>query len=128
MSSSLSPNMIETMRLLNRRVRELVKGIRDEEGNSAAFGGAPLVAAGNFDGLLGELTRAAAWLKGVPPDSMLDAEWAREISDYRHSLESLQKALPTIYARLLAEKVRLEGSRTHVAAARAWAGVSRETL
>jgi len=128
MSTDLSPNMIERMRLLNRRVRELMKGMRAGEGNDTAVGGVPLVEVGNFDNLLGELTRAAAWLQRVPPDAMLDVAWTKEISDYRRSLECLQQALPAIHDRLLAEKVRLEGTRTHLAAVSAWAGISKQTL
>ncbi len=128
METSILPDMIETIRLINRRVRELMTRMQAGEVGGTAAGFAPLVEAGNFYSLLEELTRAAAWLRHVPPHFMLDAEWAKEISDYRNRLECLQQALPAIHGRLLAERARLEGARSHLAAVTAWASISKETL
>lgn len=118
MASSAS----EILRLTNGRVRELMHRMQSGEGNEA------LVKLEDFESLLGEVTRAAAWLRQVSPHSMRDPEWAKEVSDYRSSLEQLRQMLPAIQRRLLAAKVRLEATHTHLTAAMAWSNASRSTL
>jgi hypothetical protein len=112
----------ENLRLTNDRVRGLLNRLQRAEDTGA------LVKRQDFDSLLGEVTQAAAWLRQLSPQSANDVELAREISDYRNSLEHLQRRLPAIRSRLLAEKVRLEGTRCHLKAALAWADASQGTL
>ena len=118
MASSVS----ETLRLTNGRVRELIHRMQTAEGRDA------LVKQQDFDALLGEVTRAAVWLQRVSPLSVSDEGLAKEISEYRGSLEQLQQMLPAIHRRLLAEKVRLEATRHHLTAATGWANASQRTL
>jgi len=50
------------------------------------------------------------------------------IAEYRCNVEQLGKALPGIYASLLAEKCRLQNARQAVASAQAWAEAQKATL
>ena len=94
MASSVS----ETLRLTNGRVRELIHRMQTTEGRDA------LVKQQDFDALLGEVTRAAVWLQRVSPLSVSDEGLAKEISEYRGSLEQLRHMFPAIHRRLLAEE------------------------
>ncbi len=78
--------------------------------------------------LLSDLRQAAEWLRAIQPNSPPNAELAREISNYRDSVQQLEQFLPTIQGRLLAEKARLENARTHLAAAAAWADGRKNIL
>jgi hypothetical protein len=112
----------ETLRLIHGRVRNLMRNMRPE-------GGVPTpVNYQAFQELLGEVTRAASWLRQVPLPPVRDPEWEREISGYRNSLDQLQQMLPAIQTALLVEKARLEAIRNHLASVTAWANGSRGTL
>lgn len=79
--------------------------------------------------LLSELLRAGAALRAEPllpkgNDLELDAEMER----YRSHVERLRDLLPSIHSQLLAERARLEGERSRVHSAAAWARASRQTL
>ena len=117
----MPPISIEPLRLANRRVRELMTRL----GPPASH---PSAVHQDLDALLHELTHAAEWLRGVSPDSMLEGELAKEVSDYRNSMERLQQMLPKIQGRLLAEKARLESERSHLVAAANWAKTSKNTV
>ncbi len=56
-----------------------------------------------------------------------DPEVARAVRDYRGHLEHLRTLMPSLHAQLLTERVRLEAERSHLEAASAWAGSSRNT-
>jgi hypothetical protein len=117
----MPPTAIGPLRLANRRVRELMARLGPPAGGPAAVHQ-------DLEELLHELTRAAEWLRGVSPDSMREGELAKEVSDYRSSMERLQQMLPKIQGRLLAEKARLESERSHLGAAENWAKTSKNTL
>jgi hypothetical protein len=121
MERLMSPLVIEELRLTNGRVRGLMTRLRP-------VGGRFLVNSQDFDDLRGELTLAAIWLRRASPGSMPEAELAKEISDYRSSLEKLQQMLPAIERYLITQKARLETERTHLGAAVAWAKASKSTL
>jgi hypothetical protein len=114
----VASDVSETLRLTNNRVRELMRCMQS----------GALVKLEDVEKLLGELTSAAAWLRQVPPHSRLEPEWAKEVANYRSTLEQLQQLLPGIHQRLLAEKARLEAAHTHLTAATAWSDASRNTL
>jgi hypothetical protein len=78
--------------------------------------------------LLAEVLRAAACRRGVAPSCVPDADWEKEISEYRSNLEKLRKVLPSVQGRLLAERARLQNAQSHVTAVKAWARASRATL
>lgn len=80
-------------------------------------------------GLLSELLRAGAGLRAEPlPAKGTDAEWDRELDEYRGNVERLRDLLPSIHRQLLAERARLEAQRTRVRSAAEWARASRRTL
>jgi len=112
----------ETLRLTNCRVRGLMQSMLTAQDETA------LVKPDEFDALLAEVTQAAGGLRGLPQESMQDADLAKEISAYRDSLENLLQILPALQKRLLAQKMRLEAQRNHLAAASAWANASGKTL
>ena len=116
----MAAGSIDTLRLTNGRVRELTRRIQ-----SGARG--PRARHEDFVSLLDEVTRAAVWLARVPTEDS-DAEWAKEVSDYRSTLEQLRQVLPEIQSRLLAERIRLEANHKHLSAATAWAHASKSTI
>jgi hypothetical protein len=118
----MSPTAVETLRLTNGRVRDLMTRLHPTASDPA------LVNLQDFYDLMGELARDAQWLRGVSPASMLETEMAREVSTYRSSMEQLQKMLPTIERHLLQEKARLESEHSHLKAAADWADASKKTL
>jgi hypothetical protein len=80
-----------------------------------------------FTDLLAELQHSASCLRNLPMAS-LDAEMLSEISEYRSQIQQVAKILPSLQARLLIERVRLEAARAHVAKAAAWAQGSKKVL
>jgi len=77
--------------------------------------------------LLSELMRAGEWLRnGQPQSRTRDVE--EKIREYRGQLERIRDLLPTIHRQLLAERARIEGKRSRVRSAAAWAQASRQTL
>jgi hypothetical protein len=77
-------------------------------------------------GMLAELLRVGEWLK----DRRIrenDSEVAWAIREYRGHLELLGMLMPSLHAQLLTERARLEAERSHLEAASAWAGTSRDT-
>ncbi len=112
----------EGLHSTNQRVRQLMSRLQNAQERGV------LVSPQDFDDLKGELIDAAIWLRGVAPGSMPEAELAKEVADYRSSLERLQEILPAIYACLLTEKTRIESKCTHLGAAEAWADASKSTL
>jgi hypothetical protein len=82
----------------------------------------------DLSGILADLLRAAECLRNRPADTELEAAFEQESFRYRKHLQELKHFLPGIQLRLLAEKVRLENARIHLAAANAWAQVRRKIL
>jgi superfamily I DNA and/or RNA helicase len=67
-------------------------------------------------------------MRRLPPHSEGAAALEKEALEYRSNLEKLKHFLPDLQVRLLAEKLRLESARTHVASAAAWARANKKTL
>jgi hypothetical protein len=79
--------------------------------------------------LLSELLRAGVALRAEPlPPKGNDPELDAEMERYRSHVERLRDLLPSIHSQLLAERARLEGQRSRVQSAAAWARASRQTL
>jgi len=86
------------------------------------------IAPTEFTDLLAELLAVADCLRVMLAAGALNMELANEISEYRINVEKLERILPSIQARLLVEKARLQTLQSHIIAAKAWAQASRETL
>ena len=63
----------------------------------------------------------------MPAEAEAAAALAREACNYRQNLVELKRFLPALHVQLLAEKSRLETSRTHLESAAAWAGTTQKT-
>jgi hypothetical protein len=83
---------------------------------------------GDLADLRNQLIKVRAQLRSVTPGTVLDAEQQNELTQYRNQVMQLRQLLPSVYGRLLAEKVRVETARERVAATRAWTEASRKTL
>lgn len=78
--------------------------------------------------LLSELMHTGADLRARSGASDEDAEFARELQEYRGHVERLREMLPTIHGQLLAERARIEAQRARIETAAEWARGSRQTL
>jgi len=126
---------LEIMRRVNDNLRSALLRLRPERRHCSTL------RPQDFSDLLGHLVQASECLKNIPsaesamaaqevaPKDRLQQEaLAREALEYRGNLETLKRFLPDLHVRLMAERVRLETARSHVAAAAAWAGVNKKTL
>jgi hypothetical protein len=112
----------ENLHLINDHLREALASWAKPAGDPGAFQNDALPC------LLTKLNSAAELLSGIVAADPADLELQKEISDYRANVEQLQKLLPLIHERLLAEKARLENARAHLHAAAAWAEASNKLL
>ncbi len=78
--------------------------------------------------LLGVVLRAASCRRLLASEVAPDAELEKEIREYRSNIEKLAKVLPSVQGRLLAEKARLQNAQSRMAATKAWAQASQDTL
>jgi hypothetical protein len=118
----MPPDPLETLRQVNENLRSALLRLRPESKHCAA------IRPQDFSDLLSQLLRAAECLRGPSTDSRVAAALQKESLEYRGNLEKLNRFLPDLHTRLLAEKARLETARTHVAAAAAWAQANKKTL
>lgn len=81
---------------------------------------------GDLDALRSDLALAAPEFETGSAQSSVPERAQAEA--YRRHLEELDRILPSIYTRLLAERARLEARREQAAGAAAWAEASQETL
>ncbi len=80
----------------------------------------------HFAAILGEILQVGAWLQDRDPVED-DPEAQAAIRLYRSHLEQLRALMPSLHARLLTERVRLEAERSHLENASAWAETSHST-
>lgn len=123
----MPPDALETLRQVNENLRSALVRLRPERKHCSS------IRPQDFSDLLGQLLRAAECLRRRPKHSeAIVAEVAvvleKESLEYRGNLEKLKHFLPDLHIRLLAEKLRLETARTHVAAKAAWARASKQSL
>lgn len=78
--------------------------------------------------ILTDLQGAADCLRNPPANAQMGAAFEQESLHYREHLERLKHFLPGIHLRLLAEKLRLENARIHLATADAWVQSRRKML
>ena len=118
----MSSDPTASLRIVNGNLRAGLRRLQPE------LNGASPLKPQDLSGLLAEVLRGAACRRSVAPGSVPDAEWEKEISEYRGNLEKLRKVLPSVQGRLLAEKARLQNAQSHVTAVKAWARASSETF
>ncbi len=112
----------QSLAAINAKLRAILSSWQSETAVPAAITPQTLI------DLLADLHNAAELLRGVPSGSAQDPELEKVIGTYRQNVEQLEKTLPAIQGRLLAEKARLESVRAHLAAATAWAEARKKTL
>jgi hypothetical protein len=112
---------LETLQHVNQSLRSAMIRLRPEMKRCSA------ITAQDFSELRSQLLQAAECLRREAPDSEAAEALQKESLTYRNNLEELKRFLPDVYARLLAEKSRLDAARTHVTAAAAWGQASRHT-
>jgi hypothetical protein len=113
---------LEILRQVNRDLRCAMIRLRPEMKHCSA------ITPQDFSELRSQLRRATECLRRSPLGSEAAAAFKKESLVYRSNLEQLKRFLLDVYARLLAEKSRLEAARTHATAAAAWGQASRGTL
>jgi hypothetical protein len=106
---------LDILRQVNDNLRSALIRLRPERKQCSA------IRPQDFSNILSQLLRAAECLRRPPPPSEGAAAFEKERFEYHRTLEQLKHFLPGVQARLLAEKLRLETARSHVAAAAAWA-------
>lgn len=118
----MPPDTLETLRHVNHYLCSALLRLSPEQNRCSA------IQPQDFFNLLSQLLLAAECLPHTTAPSEATTALQAELLEYRHNLESLQRLLPDLHQRLLAEKARLERAQSHVAAATAWARASRKTL
>jgi hypothetical protein len=109
------------LRSVNEKLHALLLQVRQESV------GAGTGAADAFVHLLSEVASAAR-LSSLFASCGGSVAASEELAKYRRTLQELRQLLPTIQARLLSDRARLEAERMHCGAATAWAEASRRTL
>lgn len=115
------PDALEILRQVNEYLRSALIRFRPERRHCS------IIKPRDFSDVRGQLRQAAECWRRLPR-SEAGSEIEKESLAYRSNLENLQRLLPDVHARLLAEKSRLETARTHVTAATAWGRASRNIL
>ncbi|MGO9648756.1 MAG: hypothetical protein ACLPOO_11940 [Terriglobales bacterium] len=113
---------IESLRAVNHSLRARLARLTGEPNRPAVIGLTELT------DLRAELLRATGCLRSLQAAAIPNAEMADDISEYRSHVHQFGKILPSVQARLLIEKARLDTARAHVAKAAAWAQGSKEML
>ena len=113
------PEFLEPIKRANRNLGTLLKQLED---NSVCMAIAP----DDLAIVLTELLSVGEWLhtESIPRN---DPEVAQALSQYRSYLDRLRLLMPSLHTQLLTERARLESERSHLEAASAWAGTSRQT-
>jgi hypothetical protein len=122
----MPPDALETLRQVNDHLRSALIRLRPEQ-SLEQKGGSILRSQGSA-GIRREILRAAECLRRSRPHPEAAAAFEKEWLEYRGNLEKLMHILPEAHGRLLAEKLRLQAARNHVAAAAAWARANKESL
>lgn len=121
----MSPDALDTLRQVNDYLRSTLIRLRPERKHCSA------IRPQDFSDLLTQVLRASQCLRTPPhvPAALTTESALHEATlEYRGNLEDLQRFLPDLQARLLAEKGRLEIAKTHVAAAAEWDRAAKKAL
>jgi hypothetical protein len=121
-----------SLQQINVRLRSALTRLRPEQRHCSSL------RAQDFSDLLKDLLRAAECLQHKPsgksepdvasPVTSDATSFEEEARAYHLNLEKLNRFLPDLHTRLLAEKSRLENALAHAAAASAWAQANKPTL
>ena len=114
----MPPGPVETLREVNSDLRRVLVHFQPERRHCST------IAPQDFVVVLDQLLRAASSRNSLESS----AELEQELLDYRGNLEQLQRLLPDLHGRLLAERARLESARSQLAAAAVWAEVRKTAL
>lgn len=118
----MAPDALETLRQVNDNLRSALISLRPERRHCSA------IKSQDFSDLTGQLLRAAECLRLFPSRSKAEPAVEKEAIEYRGNLEKLKRFLPDLQVRLLAEKLRLQTARAHLAAAAEWHRSRNKTL
>jgi hypothetical protein len=118
----MSSPPLEILRTVNFSLRARLSRLPDRHSHATP------IAPSEFTDMLADLRQATECLRSLPVSQAPFTKMAHEICEYRSHLQQLEKILPSVQARLLIEKARLQTARTHVAKAVAWAEGSKKTL
>ena len=117
------PSLLHSLRDANHRLGPCLDSLVSERGQAVIATPEQMAA------LLSELLCAGAALRAEPiPAKGNDPELDIELESYRSHVERLRDLLPSLHRQLLAERARIEGQRSRVHSAAAWARASRQTL
>ena len=114
--------LIESLHVANENVRASL-----ERWQSCRFPAAS-IRAQDFSTLKNEILRTATCLRNNRASWTQDAELAKQISQYRLSLEQLVRVLPFLQLGLQAHKGRLQAALRHLNGVAAWSDCSRKSL
>lgn len=111
---------IEDLRAGNRDLQARLVHLQSLQSSSA-------IRREDLAGLRQQILHLGGRLANLPPDTRSRTEVQAEITAYRSVLEQLQRFLPTLHSRLLAEKARLGIAVKHLQAATAWADAGQNS-
>jgi len=115
---------IEGLQVVNQRLRARLARLPGKHRQNRPA----VIVPTEFTDLRVDLLQANNCLRSLPTVAPPNAEVENEISEYRRNVRQLEIILPSVQARLLIEKARLQTARAHVARAAAWAQGSKKTL
>ena len=118
----MSSTTAESLRIANKNLRAGLARLQPEANSPS------LLTPEDLLDLHAMVSQAASCRRSLASDSVADSELEREIREYRGNIEKLAEVLSSVQGRLMAEKVRLQTARSHVAATNAWARASKDTL
>jgi len=111
---------VEAMAEVNRKLTQFLDTLQPTRASHS-------VTPEQMSAVFAELVRVAEW-KRAGAAQHAQGPLAEELSRYHRLLEQLRQVLPSLHARLLTERSRLQAERTHLDAASAWArSLTRQT-
>jgi len=111
---------IKTLEAINNELQQAL----DELWRDATVAASPRT----FASVLTVLQRGSEVRRALSTELAGNPDIVAQLKLYRRHLEELGEVLPRIQGRLLAERARLEGEQSHLAAASAWVQANQKTL
>jgi hypothetical protein len=110
-------SLLESLHNVNSRIRRLLATLHHDTMVTAAQG---------LSTLLADLTEIGPQLDGRSMRSNHET-YVRELREYRRLLQELQREIPVLHSRFLAERARLERERNHLQATTCWTNAALTT-
>jgi hypothetical protein len=107
---------LEDLCRANNKLRDILEVLRSE------------ASARELANAISELSRSISGPERVSTPDYETPELETQICEYREIIRQLGRILPCVEANLLAEKVRLEAERAHLAVAANWLQASKQIL